>query len=358
MSKIKVFLVDDSAVVRQVLTEMLGRAASIEVIGAAPDPVFAEPRMQKDWPDVIVLDIEMPRVDGLTFLRKIMSERPTPVVMCSTLTVEGSSASLEALRAGAVEVVAKPKANLKSSMSASSRELIGAVRTAARANLGNLNRRIRTPVPNEPKLNADAILTKTIRRHSKTARQVVAIGTSTGGTQALEQVLPSLPGDSLPLLVVQHMPEKFTGAFASRLDSLCQVQVKEASDGDEVVDGRVLIAPGGRHMILDAHGGGMKVRIKQGPPVSRHRPSVDVLFRSVANAAGGRALGIIMTGMGDDGASGMKELRDSGAHTLAQNKETCVIYGMPGAAVQQGGVDREVPLEAIPVEIARFARPD
>ena len=346
---IRVFIVDDSAVVRKVLTDMLDCVSGIEVIGAAQDPIFAQSRMEKDWPDVLILDVEMPRMDGITFLKKIMAERPTPVVMCSTLTVEGSKTSLQALSFGAIDVVAKPIANLKTSLPEASQELLSAIRTAAKANMAGAKPKRITPISSIPeKLTADAMLGKASSRNVQRTGALIAIGASTGGTQALEAVLTALPSNTLPILVVQHMPEKFTHTFANRLDDLCRVEVKEAEDNDALLPGRVLIAPGGMHMMLHTTQFGASVQVKNGPLVSRHKPSVDVLFRSVAKYAGSNAQGIIMTGMGDDGARGIKEMHDVGAKTIAQNEATCVVYGMPKEAVKLGAIDYEIPLGKIP----------
>ena len=350
MKKISVLIVDDSAVVRQVMAEVLGGSPEIEVIGAASDPIFAMEKMKKQWPDVIVLDVEMPRMDGITFLKKIMAERPTPVVICSTLTEKGAETTMQALAAGAVGVAAKPKIGLKQHLQDASDDLTHMVKVAARANV----KRLHNPSPAPPKLSADAILPQSGHAMARTTDMVVAIGTSTGGTQALETVLAALPRVCPGIVAVQHMPEKFTEAFAKRLDSVCQVEVREAKSGDRVMPGRVLIAPGGRHMLLKRSGAQYHVDVVDGPPVSRHRPSVDVLFRSVAQCAGKNALGIIMTGMGDDGANGLLEMREAGANTLAQDEATCVVYGMPKEAVKRGGVGRTVSLNAIAGEIIRF----
>jgi len=350
LKKISVLIVDDSAVVRQVMAEVLGGSPEIEVIGAASDPIFAMEKMKRQWPDVIVLDVEMPRMDGITFLRKIMAERPTPVVICSTLTEKGAETTMQALAAGAVGVAAKPKIGLKQHLQDASDDLTHMVKVAARANV----KRLHNPSPAPPKLSADAILPQSGQAMARTTDMVVAIGTSTGGTQALETVLAALPRVCPGIVAVQHMPEKFTEAFARRLDSVCQVEVREAKSGDRVMPGRVLIAPGGRHMLLKRSGAQYHVDIVDGPPVSRHRPSVDVLFRSVAQCAGKNALGIIMTGMGDDGANGLLEMREAGACTLAQDEATCVVYGMPKEAVKRGGVGRTVSLNAIAGEIIRF----
>lgn len=350
---IRVFIVDDSAVVRKVLTELLESIAGIAVIGSAQDPIFAQQKMEKDWPDVIILDVEMPRMDGITFLKKLMAERPTPVVMCSTLTEEGSKTSLQALSIGAIDVVAKPKANLTTSLPEASHDLVSAIRTAAKANMAGAKLKPIAPIiMADKKLTADAMLTKGASRQNKKTGPLVAIGASTGGTQALEAVLKALPANSSPILIVQHMPENFTNTFAHRLNDLCKVEVKEAKDNDAVLTGRVLIAPGGKHMMLQTTQFGTSVQVKDGPRVSRHKPSVDVLFRSVSKYAGGNALGIIMTGMGDDGARGIKEMHEAGAKTIAQNEATCVVYGMPKEAVKLGAIDHETGLNQIAEIIA------
>jgi two-component system chemotaxis response regulator CheB len=308
-------------------------------------------RMKMHWPDVVVLDVEMPRMDGITFLRKIMSERPTPVVICSTLTEKGAQTTMDALAAGAVAVITKPRLGLKQFLNDSADELLGAVKAAARANVKQLARR-QEPLPLVPKYNADVILPPAdSHAMAQTTERVVAIGTSTGGTQALEEVLCALPRVCPGIVIVQHMPEKFTAAFAERLDGICRIAVKEAQNGDRVVQGRALIAPGGKHMLLRRNGAQYYVEVVDGPLVNRHRPSVDVLFRSVAKAAGANALGVIMTGMGDDGAAGLLEMRKAGARTVAQDEASCVVYGMPKEAVKRGAVEKSVPLSAIDKEI-------
>ncbi len=348
---IKVFIVDDSATVRKVVGDLLSSSSDIEVIGAAHDPLFAMKRMEQAWPDVIVLDIEMPRMDGLTYLKKIMSERPTPVVMCSTLTQKGSSISLEALRLGAVEAVGKPKGNLKQSMNGSADILIGAVKAAARANMRLVQENLDNAAQDgnfRGQHGADSALpTVEASVNPMLSKRIAAIGASTGGAHALEVVLKQLPRSTPGIVVVQHMPEKFTLAFAERLNAICKMEVKEARNNDRVKVGRVLIAPGGYHMVVQRKGAHFVTLIKAGPLINRHRPSVDVLFRSVAKEAGKDAIGIIMTGMGDDGASGLKQMHDTGAFTLAQNEATCVVYGMPQVAVKKGAVDEEVPLSSI-----------
>lgn len=353
MPTIKVLVVDDSAVVRQVLSEVLNADAGIEVIATAPDPIFAQERMKKQWPDVFVLDVEMPRMDGITFLKKIMAERPTPVVICSSITEKGSETAMQALAAGAVGIVPKPGiGNRRTALEDAGSDLIRAVKAAAQANVKNLRSMTGAVMP---KLTADVILPAASNAMAQTTERIVAIGTSTGGTQALELVLTALPRVSPGIVIVQHMPEKFTASFAARLNSLCQIEVREAQNGDRVMPGLALIAPGGRHMLLKRNGSQYHVEVVDGPVVNRHRPSVDVLFRSVAKFAGKNALGVIMTGMGDDGARGLKEMHDAGATTVAQDEATCVVYGMPKEAVKLGGVDRSAPLQAIPAEIMKYA---
>ena len=361
---IKVMVVDDSAVVRQVTSEILRADGEIEVLGAASDPLFALRHMERRWPDVIILDVEMPRMDGITFLKKLMAERPTPVVICSSLTQQGADITAEALAAGAVEVIAKPTLGIRDFLTDSARTLLRAVKAAAAAGnrrggllkqppLGSAGERGRVVAP---KLTADAVLPAGTRPMSVTTEQVVAIGTSTGGTQALEALFSVLPRTIPGCVVVQHMPERFTAAFADRLDGFCAMEIKEAADGDRVTPGRVLIAPGGRHLLLTRSGAQYRVEVRDGPPVSRHRPSVDVLFRSVARSAGRNAVGILMTGMGDDGAAGLLEMRRAGAHTIAQDEATSLVYGMPREAVARGAAVESLSLEAIAHHIHRMGR--
>jgi len=353
MNRIKVMVVDDSAVVRQVVAAILDADPGIEVIGAAADPILALEKMKLKWPDVIVLDVEMPRMDGITFLKKLMAEHPTPVVICSTLTEKGAHTTMEALAAGAVAIMTKPKLGLKQYLNDTSDDLISAVKAAAHANVRRLVTRAGPPAVAAEKHTADVILPAATRAMIQTTERVVAIGTSTGGTQALEVVLTALPRVTPGMVIVQHMPEKFTAAFAARLDGLCQIEVKEAQNNDRVIQGRALIAPGGKHMLLKRSGAQYYVEVVDGPLVNRHRPSVDVLFRSVAKFAGSNALGVIMTGMGDDGAVGLLEMRKAGAHTVAQDEESCVVYGMPKEAVKRGAVERTLPLNGISAEIQR-----
>ena len=349
MNPIKVMIVDDSAVVRQVVVSMLQAEPGIKVIGAASDPLFAIERMKSEWPDVILLDVEMPRMDGITFLKKIMSERPTPVIICSTLTEAGAATTVEALSAGAATIITKPRVGLKQFMTESMDELTTAIRQAAKIDARRMARRVRTVATAVPARNSADVILAPVRERAmaRTTEHIVAIGTSTGGTQALEAVLSELPAVSPGIVVVQHMPPQFTAAFAARLNSLCEIEVREAVNNDRVVPGCALIAPGGKHMLLVRSGAQYHVEIKDGPPVNRHRPSVDVLFRSVAKCAGKNALGVIMTGMGDDGARGLKEMRDAGAHTVAQDEATCVVFGMPKEAIRLEAAARIEPLDHI-----------
>jgi len=352
MKKIKVLLVDDSAVVRQVVQSILDEEPDIEVIGAASDPIFALEKLSKEWPDVIVLDVEMPRMDGITFLKKIMAEHPTPVVICSSLTEKGAETTMQALAAGAVDIITKPQMGLKNFLLESSNELVHAVRAAAQANVKRLIKVPSAPLPVAAKLTADVILSAADNHAmAQTTERIVAIGTSTGGTQALEAVLTALPRVSPGMVIVQHMPEKFTASFAERLNGLCQIEVREGKNNDRVIPGLALIAPGGKHMMLKRSGAYYHVEVIDGPVVNRHRPSVDVLFRSVAKFAGKNATGIIMTGMGDDGARGLKEMLDAGAHTIAQDEASCVVFGMPKEAIKLGAAKRILPLDQMHLAI-------
>ncbi|MDY7578091.1 chemotaxis response regulator protein-glutamate methylesterase [Herbaspirillum sp. RTI4] len=350
MSKpIKVLIVDDSAVVRQVLTTIFSADPQLEVIGAAADPILAQEKMALEWPDVIVLDVEMPRMDGITFLKKIMAERPTRVLICSTLTENGAATTMQALAAGAVGYVTKPKLGLKTFLSDSAAELIRDVKQAALATPRDFGRvaspgvATARPVHSVPGLSM-----------AESSNKIVAIGTSTGGTQALEILLTALPRVCAGIVIVQHMPEKFTALFAERLNGLCAIEVREARNGDRVSIGRALIAPGGMHMRLVRSGAFFAVEVFDGPPVNRHKPSVDVLFRSVATVSRDNAMGIIMTGMGDDGARGLREMHDAGAQTVAQDEASCVVFGMPKEAIRHGAVDRVVPLDRIASEVIGF----
>lgn len=350
---INVLVVDDSAVVRQVLQSILNDAPDIKVCAVASDPIFARQHMEKHWPDVIVLDMEMPRMDGLTFLRQIMSERPTPIVICSSLAEKGAELTVQALAAGAVDVVTKPQMGVKDFLLEAKQNFWHIIRAAAAAQ----PRPRRTPATEAAPVRQDAVAQpagpKEIVHLARTTDTLVAIGTSTGGTQALETVLTRLPRTSPGIVVVQHMPEKFTAAFASRLNTLCEIEVKEAENGDRILPGRALIAPGGHHLEVQRSGAQFVAKVFRGPAVNRHCPSVDVLFRSVARQAGRNATGIIMTGMGDDGARGLLEMRQAGARTVAQDEASCVVFGMPREAIKMGAAGEIVALDQIHKIIAR-----
>jgi two-component system chemotaxis response regulator CheB len=351
-NRIKVLVVDDSALVRQTLTEILASDPDIEVIGSAGDPYAAVKRMEVEAPDVITLDIEMPRMDGLTFLRKIMTQHPIPVVVCSTLTEAGSETLLRAMEYGAMDIILKPKLGTRQFLEESRIRVVDAVKAAARAKMKRLTSMASIKVA--PKLSADAVLPgPTGKAMFQTTEKVVAVGASTGGTEALREFLEAMPQNCPGIVIVQHMPEQFTAAFAKRLDGICRITVKEAQDNDTILRGQALIAPGNRHMLLKRSGARYFVEVKDGPLVRRHRPSVDVLFRSAARYAGKNAVGVIMTGMGDDGAAGMQEMHESGAYTIAQDEASCVVFGMPQEAIKLGGVDKVMSLAHIAPEVVR-----
>ncbi|MGY4303380.1 two-component system chemotaxis response regulator CheB [Bradyrhizobium sp. USDA 4369] len=352
--KVSVLIVDDSAAVRQILTSILGEDPEIEIMATASDPYAAARCLEAQLPDVILLDINMPRMDGITFLRKIMAQHPIPVIICSSLTDEGSELMFEACEAGAVDIIPKPRIDTRQALLECSTRLRDAVKSAAGAKVRWRPQR-KTVV--EKRLTADAIIPPPVagRAHRKTER-IVCIGVSTGGTEALNDVLEVLPPNCPGILIVQHMPPGFTAAFARRLNGICRIQVKEAEDGEPVQQGCAYIAPGARHMLLQRVGARYAVAIKDGPPVSRHRPSADVLFRSAAQHAGSNALGIIMTGMGDDGARGLLEMRKLGAATRAQDEESCVVFGMPKEAIARGAVEKVISLNQIPREIMLWSQ--
>jgi two-component system, chemotaxis family, protein-glutamate methylesterase/glutaminase len=349
--KIKVLIVDDSALVRQTMRDILASDADMEVIGAAGDPYQAAKIMEEVVPDVITLDIEMPRMDGLTFLKKLMSQHPLPVVICSSLTEAGSETTLRAMDYGAVDIILKPRVGTKQFLEESRIEICDAVKAAAKA---RAKLKKSSPMHVAPKLTADAMLPSAGPKPMfGTTDKVVVVGASTGGTEALKVFLENMPQDAPGIAIVQHMPEQFTAAFAKRLDGVCRMRVKEAQDNDSILRGVALIAPGDKHMLLKRSGARYYVEIKSGPLVRRHRPSVDVLFRSAARYAGKNAVGVIMTGMGDDGAEGMKEMKDTGAFTIAQDEESCVVFGMPQEAIKLGGVSKVMTLTAIGAEVIR-----
>lgn len=345
-TKIKVFIIDDSALMRQMLTEILESDPQIKVIGSAADPFIAAKKLAAEAPDVITLDIEMPRMDGITFLGKLMSQHPLPVVVISSLTGKGSETAIKALEQGAVEVMPKPDFHSPASIEETRIRLIDSVKAARVSKVG---RKVpRKPMEVVPKYSADAVLAPTQPGSMlKTTEKVVAIGASTGGTEALRALLTALPPDAPGIVIVQHMPELFTKSFATRLNQLSRISVKEAENGDSVIRGRALIAPGNKHMVLKRSGARYFVEVVDGPLVNRHRPAVDVLFRSVAKVAGRNSVGVIMTGMGDDGARGLLEMKQAGAYTIAQDEKSCVVFGMPKEAIKLKGVTKVLPLELI-----------
>jgi two-component system chemotaxis response regulator CheB len=344
VKKIGVFIIDDSAVVRQTLAEILSEDPEIEITGYAADPIFAMEKIKKNRPDVLTLDVEMPRMDGIAFLRQMMvSPDPIPAVICSSLTDKGTDVALRALEAGAVGVIAKPRLDVKGFLEESKTMLIDAVKGAARARLRKI-----PPLKAQPKLTADAVISRgSTGDIIETTDKVIAMGASTGGTEALREILEAVPPGLPGIVIVQHMPEHFTAAFAKRLDGICRIEVREAANGDRVRPGLALIAPGNKHMTLKRNGAQYFVEISEGSLVSRHRPSVDVLFRSVARYAGPNAAGVILTGMGDDGAAGMLEMKQAGSGTLAQDEASCVVFGMPKEAIKRGAVEKVIPLSVV-----------
>lgn len=352
VSKIQVLVVDDSAVVRQTLTEIIEETADIAVMATATDPFVAAEKMKHQRPDVILLDVEMPRMDGLTFLAKIMSQHPMPVVICSTLVGNNSETHMRALELGAVDIINKPALGTRKFLKETGTLIPDAIRAAAQAQIQKLRAQQRKPAP---KLTADAVLDRAApAAMHETTDKVVVIGASTGGTEAIRYVLEAMPANSPAIAIVQHMPEGFTRSFAQRLDGLCRINVKEASNGDTLLRGHALIAPGNQHMMIKRSGARYYVELKDGPLVSRHRPSVDVLFRSAARYAGSNAVAAILTGMGDDGADGLKELRDAGAWTCGQDEASSVVYGMPKEAFKRGGVMTQLALEHIPANLLKY----
>ncbi len=342
---VRVLIVDDSALMRQTLKTVLSTDPDVEVIATAPDPIIAAKKMEKDMPDVLMLDIEMPRMDGLTFLQKIMSEHPIPVVICSALTEEGSEVSLKAMEYGAIEIIQKPRERTKEFLEEYSVRICDIVKAAAVARAKKVVK-IREV---EPKLTADVVLAKPTRNTMiQTTEKIVVVGASTGGTEALREFLEAMPWNAPGIVIVQHMPEHFTKAFAKRLDGLCKITVKEAENNDTVIPSRALIAPGNKHTLIRRSGTKYYVEVTDGPLVCRHRPSVDVLFRSAARYAGRNAVGVIMTGMGDDGARGMLEMKEAGAAlNIAQDEATSVVFGMPNEAIKRGAADKILPLGEI-----------
>ncbi|OQY60312.1 MAG: chemotaxis response regulator protein-glutamate methylesterase [Desulfobacteraceae bacterium 4572_88] len=353
--KLRVLIVDDSAVVRQTLKDILSSDAMIEVMGTASDPFIAARKIMKEVPDVITLDVEMPRMDGITFLQKIMTQHPMPVVICSALTEKGCETTLRAMEYGAVDIITKPKMGVKKFLEESRIIICDAVKAAAQARVRRIPKRgLARHTRVEKKLTADAVIPPpTGKAMARTTESVVAVGASTGGTEALRIFLEAFPLDCSGIVIVQHMPEHFTRAFSDRLNTICRIEVKEAENGDSVLRGRALIGPGNRHILLKRSGARYYVEVRDGPLVCRHRPSVDVLFRSAARYAGANAVGVIMTGMGDDGARGMREMKEAGAMNIAQDEATSVVFGMPQEAIKRGAVDKVLPLESISGAVIR-----
>lgn len=349
-----IFIVDDSAVIRQVMGDIIKRDPKLTLLGAAPDPIIAERKMRTNWPDVILLDIEMPKMDGLTFLKKIMEERPTPIVIFSILTQKHSTTAIEALACGAIDVIAKPTSQLTDYLESDHvNMLLKTLKAASKAKVRAVSYLNRDSTIRE-RHSTDVILEKTDQNHVVKTTKIIAIGASTGGTEAISQLITMMPVNGPPIVIVQHMPAKFTFAFAQRLNALSDHDVQEAKDGDVLQKNGIYIAPGGRHLLVNRQSKDYYLEIKDGPLVSRHKPSVDVLFRSVAQSAGNNAIGVILTGMGDDGATGMLEMKKQGAITFAQSEGSCVIFGMPKEAIDRGGVDKVYALENIPYQIQKL----
>lgn len=357
MKKIGVLVIDDSALIRKLLTELLNKDPEIEVLDAAADPFIAREKIKKLNPDVLTLDVEMPKMDGITFLRNLMRLRPMPVVMVSTMTEQGAEVTLEALELGAVDYVTKPNLDVVESMGDYAAEIIEKVKVASKARVRSIEDRPKSDKV-EPKLSADAIIEKKEggKSHLKTTEKIIAIGASTGGTEAIREVLERMPAGSPGIVVTQHIPAAFSSSFAKRMDSVSALTVVEASDGDQIIPGHAFIAPGDKHLMVERSGARYYCRLNDGPPVNRHIPSVDVLFRSVAQNVGPNAIGVMLTGMGADGAEGMMEMKNNGATNIAQDEKTSVVWGMPGEAVKIGAVDKELPLEKIAGKLISLAR--
>jgi len=363
MAKIKVLIVDDSALIRQMLTEILNSDRGIEVVGAAADPLIAREKIKKLKPDVITLDVEMPKMDGVTFLKNLMRLHPMPVVMISTLTEQGADITFEALEAGAIDFIAKPKLDVKEALKEYTDEIIEKVKSAAKANVSAISSKISSSESSEAeasssgvekKLSADSVLAKKApSKRFKTTDKIIALGASTGGTEAIKDVLMGMPADSPGMVISQHIPEAFSAPFALRMDGVSAMTVCEAQDGQQILPGHVYIAPGSHHLLVERNGAQYICRLNDGKRVNRHKPSVDVMFRSVAQNVGPNAIGVILTGMGDDGARGLLEMKEAGAPTMVQDEKTSVVWGMPGSAVKLGAADKEFPLARIATNIMK-----
>ena len=358
-NKIKVLIVDDSSLIRKLLSEILSTDNEIEVVGTAQDPFAAREKIKKLQPDVITLDVEMPRMDGITFLKNLMRLHPIPVIMISSLTEKGADITLEALESGAIDFVSKPKLDLAHSLPDYTYEIISKIKTASKVNVHTRSQSTTSIAEVAPKNSADVILgkdNKTTKKHFKTTDTIIALGASTGGTEAIKDVLMRMPADAPGIVISQHIPEAFSGPFSKRMNGCSAMTVYEAHDGQYILPGHVYIAPGSHHLLIERDGARFVCRLNDGPPVNRHRPSVDVMFRSVAQNVGRNAIGVILTGMGDDGAAGMKELHDAGASTIAQDEKTSVVWGMPGEAVKLGGIDNILPLKSVPGKIIALSK--
>lgn len=351
---VKVLIVDDSALVRQLLTEIFNSDPGIEVVGAAQDPFDAREKIKKLEPDVLTLDVEMPKMDGITFLTNLMRLRPMPVIMISSLTEKGADITFEALEIGAVDFVSKPKIDVSVGLKEYSDEICEKVKGAAKAKVHAITDRPKSTLDVQPKLSADAVLQKRKGPSKlKTTEKIIAIGASTGGTEAIKEVLIRLPADSPGVVISQHIPEAFSKPFAIRMNKTSAMTVFEAEDGQQILPGHVYIAPGNRHLIVDRSGARYICRLNDGPPVNRHKPSVDVMFRSVAQNVGANAIGVVLTGMGADGAAGLKEMLENGAKTLVQDEKSSVVWGMPGEAFKMGAAKDQYPLEQIAKELLK-----
>ncbi|HWQ95115.1 MAG TPA: chemotaxis response regulator protein-glutamate methylesterase [Gammaproteobacteria bacterium] len=352
---IKVLIIDDSALVRQMLTEIIGKQPGMEVVGTATDPIMAREKIKALNPDVLTLDVEMPKMDGLSFLEKLMRLRPMPVVMVSSLTERGADITLRALELGAVDFVSKPKLDLANSLADYAQEIVEKIRVAARSKVRTMGHSS-AALAVEEKFSADAVISKEPPKHFRTTDKIIAIGASTGGTEAIKEVLMMMPADAPGIVITQHIPGAFSGPFAKRMDGVSPMTVCEAQHGQQILPGHVYIAPGNQHLLVRRDGARYVCQLSDGAPVNRHRPAVDVLFRSVAQNVGSNAVGVILTGMGDDGARGMKEMHDAGAHTLVQDEATSVVWGMPGEAVKHGGVDEVLSLQRVAPRLTQLVR--